>query len=51
MPVDAAPVIVDGEEFDPYEHFSDWRERQREWTSKKSERTTAARQRALALRA
>lgn len=44
-------LIVDGEEFDPYEHFSDWRERQREWTSKKSERTTVARQRASELRA
>ena len=50
-PVPVARIFFDGEEFDPYDHFSQWRHDQHAWTEGKPARLTAARQRALALRA
>ena len=50
-PVAPDRVILNGREFDPHAHFSDWRKRQREWERAKSEREEKARNRATQLRA
>jgi hypothetical protein len=39
-----------GKLFDPQKHFSEWRERQDDWSARKDERVSAALQRARALR-
>lgn len=44
-------MLVDGEVFDPHQHFSDWREQQREWSARKPERMAKARHEADHLRA
>ncbi|MFG6574167.1 hypothetical protein ACGYLO_21630 [Sulfitobacter sp. 1A13353] len=37
----ADPVLLDGERFDPYQHFRDWRDRQQEWAQSKPARRAA----------
>lgn len=44
--IEAAPILVNGTLFDPYAHFSDWRERQNQWTESKHDRASKARARA-----
>jgi len=51
LAIEAAPVVIDGERFDPAAHFTDWRDRQSAWMAAKHERVAAARMRALALQA
>lgn len=43
LPIEAAAIKIDGAIFDPHEHFSDWRTRQREWSDGKPERAARAR--------
>jgi len=43
-------ITLDGQPFDPAEHFHTWRERQRDWTSNKPARADKARERAEALK-
>ncbi len=50
-PVFPERLPLDGGWFDPSGHFSDWRERQREWMAGKAARIAAAQSRATALRA
>lgn len=49
--IEAAPIVIDGELFDPHAHFSEWREAQWAWSSSKHERADKARARAQALQA
>ncbi len=35
-------VMIDGETYDPHRHFSEWRERQNEWTASREERVARA---------
>ncbi len=49
VPVSASPVTIEGKTFDPFEHFSDWRERQQRWTADKEVRARTAATRAIAL--
>lgn len=49
LPIEASAVMMDGELFDPHEHFSEWRSRQREWIDSKDERSAKARARAREL--
>jgi len=44
-------IMMDGKTFDPHEHFSEWRQRQRDWTDSKPARAAACRAEALAMRA
>lgn len=50
LPVWPEPVPMDGSDFDPVEHFQDWRLRQAEWSNGKVERLARARSRAGALK-
>ncbi|SNS59806.1 recombinase family protein [Tropicimonas sediminicola] len=50
-PVYPDEVLIDGKPFDPAAHFSQWRERQDEWTRGKGERVARALQEAQRLRA
>ncbi|MFM2273725.1 MAG: hypothetical protein RL702_2790 [Pseudomonadota bacterium] len=47
--IEAEPILVEGKPFDPFAHFSDWRERQTDWTEGKEERANKARDRASEL--
>lgn len=51
LPIEAEPVTLSGKVFDPYQHFSEWRAKQREWTDGKEKRAEIAYQRAMGLRA
>lgn len=42
LPIDAVAITMDGVSFDPHDHFSDWRARQREWIDAKPERAAKA---------
>lgn len=44
-------ILIDGEVFDPHQHFSDWRKKQHEWTARKPERIARARHEAEQMRA
>jgi hypothetical protein len=41
LPIAAESVELDGETFDPHEHFSLWRDRQRRWSAEKPSRRAA----------
>ncbi|MCE5972434.1 recombinase family protein [Sinirhodobacter sp. WL0062] len=43
-------IEVDGAKFDPHAHFGIWRKRQYEWSAKKQERVSLAKEEALKLR-
>lgn len=43
--------MIDGQQFDPVQHFREWRDRQAGWSDGKSERVSKARIRVEALRA
>lgn len=49
-PVYPDEITLDGHRFDPQEHFSRWRERQRDWSDGKEDRVAAALARARILR-
>lgn len=49
-PIEASPIGLDGQDFDPHEHFANWRHNQREWTMNKGKRAEAAIGRILELR-
>lgn len=51
LPIEAAPIMVDGEMFDPHAHFAQWRAGQRAWSEGKHERAEQALRRAQELRA
>lgn len=51
LEIQAEPTPVDGQMFDPYAHFQEWRERQRAFSQDKPARAAAAAARALELRA
>lgn len=42
LPIEATEVVMDGQAFDPHDHFAEWRSRQREWSAEKSDRRTKA---------
>jgi hypothetical protein len=44
------PVVMEGKSFDPHQHFSDWRQRQHEWSEGKAARAEAVRTEATQLR-
>ncbi|WP_028031080.1 recombinase family protein [Gemmobacter nectariphilus] len=44
-------ILIEGEVFDPHRHFSDWRQKQHEWTMSKPDRIAKARHEADQLRA
>lgn len=50
LPIEAQAVSMSGRRFDPFEHFAEWRCKQREWTDGKGERAAVAYARAVALR-
>jgi hypothetical protein len=50
-PLDPDPVIIDGQFFDPAHHFTDWREKQANWSAGKPERAGIARRRIVELAA
>ena len=41
-PVFPDEIVMDGQMFDPHEHFSDWREKQARWISNKAKRSENA---------
>jgi hypothetical protein len=49
-PVSPEPIAIDGCDFDPHEHFSQWRDQQVAWSAGKADRTAQAITRALALK-
>ena len=49
LPIEATEVVMDGQVFDPHEHFSEWRNRQREWSARKGDRRAKALARAVDL--
>lgn len=49
LPIEAAPIMLDGAIFDPHAHFSAWREAQWDWSSSKHERAEKALARAREL--
>lgn len=49
-PIEASPIRLDGQDFDPHEHFANWRHNQREWSSNKNKRAELAGARILELR-
>lgn len=49
LPIEAVPVMMDGEMFDPHAHFGEWREKQWEWTAGKQDRRDRAHARARTL--
>ena len=51
LPIGVERIFVNGETFDPFDHFAQWRQRQHDWTENKPARLAAARERALALKA
>ena len=50
LPIEAVPVMMDGEMFDPHAHFGEWRERQWEWSAGKQDRRDKALARARSLK-
>jgi hypothetical protein len=50
LPIEAVPVMMDGEMFDPHAHFGEWRERQWEWSAGKQHRRDKALNRTRALK-
>ncbi|MCT2539976.1 recombinase family protein [Sedimentimonas flavescens] len=44
------PITMEGKSFDPHQHFSDWRQRQQEWSDGKAGRAEASRAEATRLR-
>lgn len=50
MPIFPDAIVIDGQYFDPHEHFSNWRHRQKEWSAAKPARIAKARARAATLR-
>jgi len=51
LPIEAAAITMDGDEFNPHVHFANWRMRQREWIDNKDVRKSAAIARAQELKA
>jgi hypothetical protein len=49
-PVPPEPMPVDGETFDPFAHFADWRARQQQWTAERPARQAAMAVQASVLR-
>lgn len=49
LPIEATEVVMDGQVFDPHEHFAEWRDRQRKWSAEKGGRRTVALARAVDL--
>jgi hypothetical protein len=43
------PVVMEGKSFEPHQHFSDWRQRQQEWSEGKAARAESARAEATQL--
>lgn len=48
--VPADPIMLDGKVFDPHAHFSNWKSRQKKWTTDKAARIAAALARAWELK-
>ena len=51
LPIEAAPILLDGVLFDPHAHFSKWREAQWQWSSTKQDRADKAAARTRELQA
>lgn len=47
--IEAEPTVLNGQEFDPFTHFSEWRQQQADWSDGKHTRAEKARQRATEL--